>query len=137
MKIKISRGLVFFWIFFWSMSMIYMIFRIPRDVVGISEKMSDLVNLVKLENGAVLSEDRFVKPGAVVQIFLEFSASGWSANVRARNEEIFESIGAVYISMPGRNIFCRGREQYEIKAPENNGFATYSIFMEYPGSVCD
>ncbi|MFP3710641.1 hypothetical protein SB783_42440, partial [Paraburkholderia sp. SIMBA_009] len=60
MKIKISRGLVFFWIFFWSMSMIYMIFRIPRDVVGISEKMSDLVNLVKLENGAVLSEDRFV-----------------------------------------------------------------------------
>lgn len=137
MKIRISRGLIFFWIVFWSVLMVYMVFRAPRDVAGVSEKMSDLVKSVKLENGTVLSEDKFVKPGAVVQIVLKFSASGWSADVRARNEKIFESVGAVDMSMPGRNIFCRGREQYEIKSPENNGFATYSIFMEYPGSVCD
>lgn len=136
MKIKITRGLIFFWIVFWSVLMVYLIFRTPRDVVGISQKMSDLVGLVKLENGEILSEDKFVKPGAVVQIVLKFSASDWSADVRARNERIFESIGAVDMAMPGESIFCRGREQYEIKLLENNGFAMYSIFMEYPGSVC-
>lgn len=137
MRIKISRGLIVFWIAFWSMLMIYMSYRAPRDVGAISEKMSDLVGSIKLENGAVLSEDKLVKPGAVVQIVLKFSASGWSADVKARNEKIFESIGAVDMAMPRKNIFCRGREQYEIKSPENNGFATYSIFMEYPGSVCN
>lgn len=135
-NIKISRGMVLLWIIFWSMLMVYLIYRTPRDVGAISKKMSDLANLVKLENGMVLSEDKFVKPGAVVQMTLRFSAAGWSTDVKARNERIFESTGAVDISMPGKNIFCRGREQYEIKSPENNGFATYSIFMEYPGSVC-
>lgn len=134
---KISRGLILFWIIFWSMLMVYLIYRSPRHVGAISEKMSGLANLVKLENGTVLSEDKFVKPGAVVQVVLKFSAADWSADVKARNEKIFESTGAVDMSMPGKNIFCRGREQYEIKSPENNGFATYSIFMEYPGSVCD
>lgn len=66
---------------------------------------------------------------------LKFSAADWSTDVKARNERIFESTGAVDMSIPGKNIFCRGREQYEIKSPKNNGFATYSIFMKYPGSV--
>ncbi|WP_238923197.1 hypothetical protein [Achromobacter ruhlandii] len=136
MRIKKSRSLIALWIVLWSMLMVYIISRAPGNVVGVAEKMSDLVGVVKQKNGVVLSEDRFVKPGAMVQMALKFSSSGWSADVKTRNEKVFESIGAVDMSIPGKDIFCRGREQYEIRSPENSGFATYSIFMEYPGSIC-
>lgn len=88
--------------------MVYIISRAPGNVVGVAEKMSDLVGVVKQKNGVVLSEDRFVKPGAMVQMVLKFSSSGWSADEKTRNEKVFESIGAVDMSIPGKDIFCRG-----------------------------